>query len=216
MNRERTKVKVCGITSLQDARFLSGAMADYLGFIFHEKSPRYVAPAQAGAMINWLEGPETVGVFLNHPLDELNEIVRLCGLDMVQLHGTESPDYCHLIDKPVIKVIHVEDGDTTESLLERVAAYLPVVDYLLMDHKVGETWGGTGTPFDWNLLRGVSLDKPFFLSGGLGPDNIVDAVQRVQPFAVDVNSGLELEPGVKDYDKVERFFDRIREMETET
>ncbi|MGM0506649.1 MAG: phosphoribosylanthranilate isomerase [Bacteroidota bacterium] len=216
MKRRRTEVKVCGITSLEDARFLSGAMADYLGFIFHKPSPRAIDPARAGAIINWIEGPETVGVFVNHPLDELNEIVRQCGLDMVQLHGTESPDYCHLIDKPVIKVIHVEEGDTPETLVDRAEAYLSAADYLMFDHRIGDQWGGTGESFDWSLLSSISREKPIFLSGGLGPDNITDAIRTVQPFAVDVNSGLELEPGVKDYDKVEAFFDRIRELEEES
>lgn len=213
MSEPRTRVKVCGITSLEDARFLSGAMADYLGFIFHEPSPRSIDPARAGAIINWIEGPETVGVFVNHPLDELNEIVRQCGLDMVQLHGTESPDYCHLIEQPVIKVIHVEEGDSVESVVDRANSYLDAADYLMFDHRVGDTWGGTGTPFNWAVLETVSRELPIFLSGGLNPDNIADAVRTVRPFAVDVNSGLELEPGVKDYDKVDRFFDRMRELE---
>ncbi|MEX1212689.1 MAG: phosphoribosylanthranilate isomerase [Balneolaceae bacterium] len=216
MNRRRTEVKVCGITSLEDARFLSGAMADYLGFIFHEPSPRAIDPARAGAIINWIEGPETVGVFVNHPLDELNEIVRQCGLDMVQLHGTESPDYCHLIEKPVIKVIHVEDGDTPDILVERAEMYLSAVDYLMFDHRIGEQWGGTGEPFDWSLLSRVSRERPIFLSGGLNPDNIAEAIRAVQPFAVDVNSGLELEPGVKDYDKVDAFFEQMRELEIQS
>src|SRR5690554_3210315 len=103
----RTRLKICGLTSLEDARFVSGAFADYLGFIFYTESPRYIEPAKAGAIINWLEGPKKVGVFVNQPLDDVNYIAKQTGLDIVQLHGVESPGYCHMINLPVIKVFHI-------------------------------------------------------------------------------------------------------------
>ncbi|HEX6981443.1 MAG TPA: phosphoribosylanthranilate isomerase [Balneolaceae bacterium] len=204
------KVKFCGITTLQDARFASGMLVDYLGFIFYENSPRYLDPAKAGAIINWIEGPEFVGVFVNQALDDVNAISRQTGIDLVQLHGNESPDYCGLVDKPIIKAIHVEKGDTASDMESRIKPYLGSVDYLLFDTKVGGKWGGTGQSFDWSLLEDVSQDIPFFLSGGLSADNIRTACETVQPYAIDVSSGIEAEPGVKDFDKIEALMEEIR------
>jgi phosphoribosylanthranilate isomerase len=208
----RTKVKICGITNLEDARFASGALVDYLGFIFYEGSPRYIEAGKAGAIINWLEGPQCVGVFVNQPLDDVNSISRQTGIDLVQLHGNESPDYCKLIDKPVIKAIHIEKDSTLDDLKDRVAAYTDVVDYLLFDHKAGEQWGGTGQTFDWKLLESINPDLPVFLSGGLNADNIKSAIQTVKPYAVDLSSSLEEEPGLKDFEKIEIFMEQMREI----
>lgn len=212
MTNRRTKLKICGITNLEDARFASGMMVDYLGFIFYEKSPRYVEPAKAGAIINWIEGPEAVGVFVNQPLDDVNSIAKETGLDIIQLHGSESPEYCELVEKPIIKVIHVENDATRESLSAAVEPYLPVVDYFMFDSKVGEQWGGTGQVFDWSLVKGIIDDKPFFLSGGLKTENIREAIKTVRPFAVDISSSLEEKPGLKDFDKMEVFDDEMREI----
>ena len=209
---ERTKVKICGLTSLEDARFVSGALAHYLGFIFYEESPRHITPAEAGAIINWVEGPECVGVFVNQPLDDVNMIGRQTGIDYVQLHGDENPEYCQLVDKPIIKVIHISENDSSRELEERIRPYLDVVDYLLFDTKTGEKWGGTGQTFDWQLLDDMTENIPFFLSGGLNPDNIRAACQQVHPYAVDLASGLEAEPGVKDFDKVEAFMEEMRDI----
>jgi phosphoribosylanthranilate isomerase len=204
------KVKFCGITTLQDARFASGMLVDYLGFIFYENSPRYIDPAKAGAIINWIEGPEFVGVFVNRALDDVNMISRQTGIDLVQLHGNESPDYCQLVEKPIIKAIHVEKDDTASTLESRIKPYLDCVDYLLFDTKIEGKLGGTGQAFYWSVLDEVSQDMPFFLSGGLSTENIRTACQTVQPYAVDVSSGIEAEPGVKDYDKIEAFMEKVR------
>ena len=209
---ERTKVKICGLTSLEDARFVSGALAHYLGFIFYEESPRHITPAEAGAIINWVEGPECVGVFVNQPLDDVNMIGRQTGIDFVQLHGDENPEYCQLVDKPIIKAIHISENDSSHAIEERITPYLDVVDYLLFDTKIGEKWGGTGQAFDWKLLDDMTDNIPFFLSGGLNPDNIRAACQQVHPYAVDLASGLEAEPGVKDFDKIESFMDEMRDI----
>jgi phosphoribosylanthranilate isomerase len=212
----RTAVKICGLTNLEDARFVAGALANYLGFIFYEKSPRYVEPPKAGAIINWIEGPETVGVFVNQPLDDVNMIIRQTGIDLVQLHGTESPEYCQLIEKPVIKVFHIEAETTAEELAENIKPFNEHAKYFMFDTKTDELWGGTGKIFDWNVLKKMSHNKPFFLSGGLNSGNINQACRMIHPFAVDVNSGVEQAPGVKDYDKLEEFFEemhRIWEMQ---
>lgn len=211
---ERTKIKICGITNLEDARFAAGALVDYLGFIFYEKSPRYIEPGEAGAIINWIEGPEKVGVFVNQPLDDVNRIAKETGLDYVQLHGDESVEYCELVDKPIIKVIHIEEETVDYLLKHQVEQYAEVADYLLFDTKIDGKWGGTGTAFDWNILKKIGDDIPFFLSGGLSTDNIKKAIETVQPFAVDVSSSLEQKPGLKDFGKIEAFMDEIKGIET--
>ncbi|MDR8392332.1 phosphoribosylanthranilate isomerase [Aliifodinibius sp. S!AR15-10] len=207
---QRTKVKICGLTNLQDARFTSGALAHYMGFIFYEGSPRYIEPGEAGAIINWIEGPECVGVFVNQPLDDVNMIATQTGIDLVQLHGNESPEYCGLIEKQVIKAIHISDSDSETDIREKVEPYLSEVDYLLFDTKVEGLWGGTGQTFDWHLIADVADGVPFFLSGGLNVNNVRKACKIANPHAVDLSSSLESEPGEKDYDKIEAFMDEMR------
>lgn len=210
----RTKIKICGITNLEDARFAAGALVDYLGFIFYEPSPRYIEPGEAGAIINWLEGPEKVGVFVNQPLDDVNQIARQTGLDYVQLHGDESPEYCELVEKPIIKVIHIEEESVDYLVKHQCEQYIDTADYLLFDTKIDGLWGGTGKSFDWSMITDLDIDVPFFLSGGLNAENIKEAIGTVQPYAVDVSSSLEQEPGLKDFGKIEAFMDKIRALET--
>jgi len=207
-----TKIKICGITNLEDGRFASGLFVDYLGFIFYNKSPRYIEPAKAGAIVNWLEGPEKIGVFVNQPLDEVNMIAKETGLDFVQLHGTETLEYCGLIDKPIIKVIHVSEDSTRESLKAEVDKYDSIAEFFLFDTKVEDQWGGTGRTFDWSILNDIT-EKPFFLSGGLNSDNVAQAIEFVSPYAVDVSSSIEEEPGLKDLEKMEEFVNTVKPVE---
>lgn len=211
---ERTKIKICGITNLEDARFAAGALVDYLGFIFYEKSPRYVTPGEAGAIINWIEGPEKIGVFVNQPLDDVNRIAKETGLDYVQLHGDESPEYCELVEKPIIKVIHIEEETVGYLLENKIEQYAEVADFFLFDTKIKGLWGGTGKSFDWNIMNEMELKTKFFLSGGLNADNVKEAIEMVQPFAIDISSSLEQKPGKKDFGKIEAFMDEIRILET--
>lgn len=206
----KVKIKICGITNLADARYAAGAMADYLGFIFYEKSPRYIDPAEAGAIINWIEGSEKVGVFVNQPLDDVNRVAKESGLDFVQLHGNETLEYCQLIEKPIIKVIHITPDYDLEELKAKVSSFSEVAQFLLFDSKIGDQWGGTGKKFDWNILNEITRDTPFFLSGGLNPDNVKEAIETVHPYAIDVSSGLEEEPGIKDFDKIEALMEAVK------
>jgi len=208
----RTKVKICGITTLEDARFASGALADFLGFIFYDKSPRYIEPAKAGAIINWIEGPEKVGVFVNQPLDDVNDIVRQTGIDFVQLHGDESPGYCDMVNLPVIKAFHITPKTNAEELAADIALYQNTAAYFLFDTKIKGLYGGTGQTFDWSLLENLSMGKPFFLSGGLNVENVQKAIEKVSPDVVDLSSGLEESPGLKDFDKIEEFFEVMRRV----
>jgi len=198
-----SKVKICGITNLADARFAAGAMVDYLGFIFYEKSPRFIDPTEAGAIINWIEGSKKVGVFVNQPLDDVNRIAKESGLDLVQLHGNETLEYCQLIEKPIIKVIHITPDYDIEELKAKVLLYSEVATFLLFDSKIDNQWGGTGKTFDWDILKYITGDVPFFLSGGLNPVNIKDAIEMVYPYAVDISSGVEEETRIKDFEKIE-------------
>jgi len=207
-----TKIKICGLTNLEDARFASGLFVDYLGFIFYDKSSRFIEPAKAGAIINWLEGPEKIGVFVNQPLDEVNSLAKQTGLDYVQLHGTETPEYCELIERPIIKVLHIT-LDTSEKLLQaKVNEYNDCVDYFLFDTKVGDQWGGTGKTFDWSIVKNIT-SKPYFLSGGLNFQNVQNAIGELNPFAVDISSGIEEEPGLKDLEKMEEFVHAVRPIQ---
>lgn len=208
----RTHVKICGLTNLEDARFVAGALADFMGFIFYEKSSRYITPPKAGAIINWIEGPRTVGVFVNQPLDDVNMIARQTGIDLIQLHGMESPDYCGLIEKPIIKVFHVGEDTDPGDLNRQIEPYLDEVEYLLFDTQSSSQWGGTGQSFEWDLLKELSAERPFFLSGGLKRANVLEACRSVKPFAVDLSSGVEKAPGIKDFDKIEAFFKEMRKL----
>lgn len=206
-SKNRTKVKVCGLTTLEDARFASGALADYLGFIFYDGSPRYIEPAKAGAIINWIEGPKKVGVFVNQPLDDVNDIALQTGVDLVQLHGDESPGYCDMMNFPVIKAFHVTENSNADELTEEIELYKNSADYFLFDTKIEGLYGGTGQTFDWSILQELTLGKPFFLSGGLNSKNVQKAIKQISPDVVDLSSGLEESPGLKDFDKIEEFFE---------
>lgn len=214
MNSEdpRTRLKICGITTLEDARFASGALCDYLGYIFYSQSPRYIEPAKAAAITEWVEGPDNVGVFVDENIDEVNDIAHRAGMDLVQLHGTETPEYCRLIDKPIIKTFRV-DGEMKENEIHHaIEPYLEVADYLLFDTKDADNWGGTGKTFDWNILKDLGKDIPFFLAGGLNASNVRRAINTVAPYAVDISSGIELEPGIKDFDKINNLVEEMREI----
>lgn len=208
----RTRVKICGITQLEHARYASGAMVDFLGFIFYDKSPRYIQPEKAGAIANWLEGPQKVGVFVNQPLDDVNHIALISGMDLVQLHGEEPPEYIDLLDKPVIKSFRIQPQMTESDLRKMIDPYLSHAEYLLFDAFDEKEYGGTGKTFDWDILQAIGEEIPFFLAGGISAQNVRKAISNVQPFAVDVSSSLESQPGVKDFDKMDEFIDEMREI----
>lgn len=208
----RTRVKICGLTTLEDARYASGAMADYLGFIFVPGSKRYVDPDQAAAIIAWTEGPEAVGVFMNQPLDDVIDIINKTGVKLVQLHGHESVEYCSMMPVPVIKSIAVEVGDTVDSLADKLRPYEGTASFFLFDTSKDGQSGGTGETFDWSILREQPTETPWFVAGGIGPENVTAAVKQLHPYGVDANSKLESEPGLKQLEKFEQFFDEVREI----
>lgn len=208
----RVQTKICGLTRLEDARFASGALADFLGFIATPSSPRHIPAEKVKDIIGWIHGPKTVAVFVNQPLDDVNEYVSKSGVQMIQLHGDESPAYISLLEKPVIKAFGIRAGMTRAQVEEMVAPYVGLVAYVLFDTSVDGHSGGTGTSFDWDLLIDVELGVPFFVSGGLDASNVTEVMERVAPFGVDASSRLEVSPGVKDLGKITAFFESIESM----
>lgn len=202
-----TKVKICGITRLHDARTAAAAGADFLGFIQHEESPRYIKPDVAKEIIEWVVGPEPVGVFVNREADEVNATCERVGFRLAQLHGHESPEMCETIDVPVIKAIQVQHDASAEQVRALVAPYLDVVDFVLLDTHHTSLWGGTGESFNWRVARDLGADVDLFLAGGISAENVAEAVQTMRPYAVDLSSSVEESPGVKDLDKLAAFFD---------
>ncbi len=182
-----TKVKICGITRQEDADHATELGADYLGFIFAKDSPRYVAPER----VPQTEGVQRVGVFRGSTPDEIRRIAAVARVGLIQIHG----DAC-AVDRPLILAFNVRDSlpDTDTD-----------ADYVLFD-----TGGGTGQVFDWDLLASYPRTKPFFLAGGMRPDNVAEAIARTNPYAVDVASGVEARPGVKDHGKLKAFFEAIK------
>lgn len=194
------RIKICGITSVGDAQAAVGAGADALGFVFFEKSPRHLTPAQAREIIATLPPLVLrVGVFVN-PAVELVQQARAAGIQVLQFHGEESPDFCRQQPVPVIKGFRLQDEFSLLGCREFTG--LP----WLLDSYVPGQPGGTGAIFNWELAIKAKASNPvILLAGGLTPDNVAEAVRRVRPYAVDVSSGVELAPGKKDAAKMRAF-----------
>ena len=195
-----TKVKICGITSLEDALMAVEAGADALGFVFFDKSPRFIEPGRAARIIAELPPfVQVVGLFVNASLDFVNLTADSCRLDIVQLHGDESPSYCQAVRRRVMKVFRVRGMESLAPMADyQVAAFL-------LDAYSPNAYGGTGASFDWDCALSAKGHGPIILAGGLDPDNVASAVARVVPYGVDVSSGVESSPGRKDAEKVRRF-----------
>ena len=201
-----TEIKICGITRLEDAICAAASGADALGFIFHPASPRYVTVEQAKAIAAELpEGIVTVGVFVNLPAEEVERTMEACGLDMIQLHGDESPAYCRRF--PPGRVIKAIAPRTIEEI-GKLEEY--EVRAFLADARDAGRYGGTGKRADWELAARLGKSHPLILAGGLAEENIADAIASVAPRAVDINSGCEQSPGIKDHARLRRIVDLVR------
>lgn len=195
-----TQVKICGMTSLHDAQLAVDAGADMIGLIFYPPSPRYVTPEQARSIVAQLPaGFPTVGVFVNESLDTITHIAQTSGVQRVQLHGTESPELCHQLPWPVIKAFRFTAQIQPETMSHYHVAALLVEGY----HP--HVYGGGGTPADWARVATLHHYGRIILAGGLTPENVQEAIQIVQPYAVDVCSGVEATPGTKDAAQVRAF-----------
>lgn len=201
-----TQIKICGITNLEDALCAAESGADAVGFIFHEASPRYITPKRAREIISALPaGIATVGVFVNREAEEVAQTAEDCGLDLIQLHGDESPEYCRRF--PPERVIKAVFPRTPEEL-RALDAY--DVRAFLADFREAGRCGGTGKRADWGLAAMIAKSRPLILAGGLGIANIGEALAAVAPCAVDINSGIEKAPGIKDHDRMRQIVGMIR------
>ncbi len=199
------KVKICGNTNLDDAMAAVQAGADAVGFVFYAQSPRAVDPKTAAEIISRLPPfVVPVGVFVNEEPSGVRRIMKECKIPLAQLHGDESPTYCDELGCPVIKAIRIRDGHD----LERMAAYR--VSGFVLDAFVEGKPGGTGVTIDWDLAAQAQVLGPIILAGGLTPDNVLEAVRQVRPYAVDVTSGVEASPGKKDHAKVRAFIANVK------
>lgn len=204
-NISNTKIKICGITNMEDAQAAADYGADALGFIFYKESKRYVDPEVAKSIVSALPPfIATVGVFVNHDLGEISRIKETTGIQVAQLHGDETPEFASSLPIEVIKVIRVKD----KSDLDKVAQYSGQA--ILFDTYSDKEYGGTGESFDWKILNNLSSEKKVVLSGGLNPENVLEAIQIVRPYAVDVSSGVEDTPGKKDHTKIKKFIEAIK------
>lgn len=197
---QRVKVKICGITSLEDALMAAALGADAVGFIF-ARSKRQISSSEARKIIERLPAFVTaVGVFMDQPLETVQHIADEAGIDVIQLHGSESPEYCGKFNRRIIKRFDIPLDESTDTLMSKMEAY-QVTAYLL------DPGAGEGQVFDWE--QAVGLDFPLIIAGGLTPNNVRQAIQIVRPYGVDVSSGVELSPRKKDPEKVKRFIEEV-------
>jgi phosphoribosylanthranilate isomerase len=201
-------VKICGITRLDDANAAIGCGAGALGFVFWPRSPRFVDPYRVRAIAARLPPfVTTVGVFVNQPADYVNGVASLVGLSAVQLHGDETTAYAAQIRRPVIKALALGDGGGNIA-----AAEWPERFTLLLDVHNPERRGGTGRTIDWTQASNTAAARRVVLAGGLTPDNVAAAIETVRPFGIDVSSGVEASPGVKDHGRLRALFEALTEQ----
>ncbi|MBS1272525.1 MAG: N-(5'-phosphoribosyl)anthranilate isomerase [Candidatus Marinimicrobia bacterium] len=201
-------VKICGITQTEDARKAIDAGASAIGFIFHEASPRYIDPEKANHISDAVSDTvATVGVFVDEAAETVNRIAELVGLDFVQLHGDESPEYCAQMNRPVIKSFRIG-----ESFDEKVLGGYNVYA-LLFDAYVKGAQGGTGKTFNWDIIKSLETETIIILAGGINSENIMMAYDSVRPDAFDVSSGVEESPGRKNREKMGKLFTIVETIE---
>jgi len=207
-----TKIKICGLSRRQDIEYVNEALPDFAGFVF-APSRRQVTPEAAGILKSSLDDRiKAVGVFVNHDMDFIKNLCRVGIIDYIQLHGDETEEYVLRLKerlssagcmKPVIKALRVKDSSSLE------AASRFDSDFLLLDTYSPKEYGGSGRAFDWKLIGAIS--KPFFLAGGINPENAAAAVKAVHPFGLDVSSGVET-AGIKDAEKIKKIVNLLRSV----
>ncbi len=202
----RTRIKICGITRVQDLHAVVNSGADALGLVFYEKSPRHVSLQQAVTLARVAPPFVTVvGLFVNPSAEYVREVLARVALDVLQFHGEETPEFCAQWGRPYLKAIRVKAGVDLVQCAARYAA----AQGLLLDAFVEGTQGGTGESFDWALIP-HDLSLPVILSGGLHDGNVAAAIKQVRPYAVDVSSGVEASKGIKDAVKIAAFIKEVK------
>lgn len=207
----RTRVKVCGITRIQDATAAIEAGVDALGLVFYPPSSRYLSIKQAEEIVRELAPFVTVvGLFLDAEREQIDSVLEHVPLDLLQFHGSESPDLCASFQLPYIKALGMHRQGALEAFIQ---SYPESRGFLLDSHGAGEA-GGTGKRFDWTAIpRG--LEQPIILAGGLNPENVGEAIRVVRPYAIDLSSGVEITPGVKDSKKIMSLMNEVRQADYE-
>lgn len=206
------RIKICGITRFEDAKVAASLGVDALGFIFCRKSPRYIKPEEAAGIISQLPPfISRVGVFVDEELEKVAAVTQITGIDTIQLHGTESPRYCRKLALPIIKAFSIEPTSNL-SLLDQYQ-----VTGFLLDTWASGRHGGTGRTFDWSIAADACMKYDYvILAGGLNPSNLEDALATVHPYGVDLNSGVEIKPGIKNPHKMRDAVQVIRAWERGT
>lgn len=206
-----TRIKICGITRVEDAEAAAQCGADALGMVFYGQSPRHLSAQQAARLM--LAVPPfvtTVGLFVNPAESEVREVLSRVALDLLQFHGEETPEFCAQFKRPWLKAIRVRPG---VDLLQCAARYAGAQG-LLLDAFIDGTHGGTGATFDWGLIP-HDLPMPVVLSGGLHAGNVAEAIRQVRPYAVDVSSGVEAGKGIKDADRIAAFMHKVKQTDVQ-
>lgn len=205
-----TKIKICGITNYGDAKDAADLGADFLGFNFYDKSPRFADYNNVKDIVNKLNGKvRIVGVFVNESTDKINKIAEYCNLDFIQLSGDENNDDIIQLRKKgnakikIIKTFRIKNKIDTDPINSFDA------DYIMLDSFRKGLYGGTGKRFDLSLIKNIN-NKKLFLAGGLNNANVKEAIKKINPFAVDVCSGIEVSPGKKDFEKMKKFIGAVR------
>jgi phosphoribosylanthranilate isomerase len=194
----KTKLKICGLTRAEDIATAAEAGASYVGFVFYDKSPRYISPEQVKEITsNFPENVKKVGVFVNASIEEIRETIKLCQLDVVQLHGEESGEFAQkLTGIEVWKALSLANDN------DLIYAENYPADAILVDAMTAEKRGGTGQVCNWDLVAKLSAKRLVILAGGINLSNIAEAIDKVKPMIIDVNSGVETLPGIKDKNKI--------------
>jgi len=216
-----TYVKICGITNIEDAHVAAQAGADFLGFIFYEPSPRYVDPTIVKAIITTLQQlpsvPRTVGVFVNASAKTVQQTMESCHLDLAQLHGDEPPEFVQQFANRAYKALRPQSLKEAEQLVNRYNQSTLVnresqIPQFLLDAYHPNLYGGTGQVTDWSMAAHIARDYPIMLAGSLTPANVIEAIKQVQPWGVDVSSGVEANKGKKAHEKVRAFVIAVKSM----
>lgn len=205
----RTRVKICGITRREDALAAVAAGADALGLVFYAQSPRATDVAQAQALVAALPPfVSTVGLFVNAPAEQVQQVLHAVPLDLLQFHGDETPAYCAAFGRPWLKALRMKPGLDLDAEMARFAG----AQGILVDAWHDGLYGGTGEAFDWNRLQTLNGDRRLVLAGGLTADNVAAAISLVRPWAVDVSSGVETAPGLKSGELIQRFINEVHSV----
>lgn len=208
---------MCGTTRVEDAQAAIALGVDALGFIFVKKSPRYIEPERAADIIAQLPPfVSRVGVFVDSEIEKLKMVVQTTGLSRVQLHGRESPDYCRELKRwnrslGICKTFLVGEDSASPDF----SIYRNHIDSVLFDTYVKGMDGGTGRVFNWTRINSMAVSRPVILAGGLSPDNVAEAIQVASPYAIDINSGVEDEPGIKNHQLLSQLIERVRQAENQ-